>query len=93
VERVEYYKHYEHSKAQNSRTNPLDGHPPAENSLVEDQGEDPNTSLNQPLPDEWILDYLEVKRLRYVQRMFSLLPLGINLTTIKRLLMQTPPDL
>ncbi|KAJ7657383.1 hypothetical protein DFH06DRAFT_1131873 [Mycena polygramma] len=36
-----------------------------------DDVQDPETAMGVPLPDEWILDYLQVKRLRCLQRRIS----------------------
>jgi hypothetical protein len=62
----------EHSEAPKG----LDGKRPV--SMIEDEDEDrdndPETELSVPLPaeDRWTLDYFQVKRLRYIQRMWSI---------------------
>ena len=70
VERVE-----QSEASQHHATNPLlsavSTKPPPSplKSAADDEDEaDPDTAMNVPLPDSWVTAYMEVKRLRYVQR-------------------------
>jgi hypothetical protein len=71
VERIE-----QSEASQDHATNPLlsavSAKPPVSplKSVADDEDEaDPDTAMNVPLPDSWVTAYMEVKRLRYVQRL------------------------
>ncbi|KAJ6553898.1 hypothetical protein B0H10DRAFT_2201811 [Mycena sp. CBHHK59/15] len=46
----------------------------------DDDGDDPETDITQPLPDSWMTEYLQVKPLQYLQQAFD--PDFSGLTTI-----------
>jgi hypothetical protein len=66
VERVE------HSEAADASTFSIS---PVTPKRGNDNEYDPETSLSNPLPDRWIIEYLQVKRLQFVQREHHLLDL------------------
>jgi hypothetical protein len=62
VERVQYNKLFTRS-TELPRERPISSVPEED-----DDRDDPETDIAVPLPDDWIAEYLQVKRLRYLER-------------------------
>jgi hypothetical protein len=58
----------------------------------DDNDDDPETDISVPLPDSWVTAYLQVKRLRYLQRRSRLPSSLFTHSSIQRRWIQTPPD-
>ncbi|KAJ7453556.1 hypothetical protein B0H11DRAFT_273180 [Mycena galericulata] len=58
-------------RVERSKPRDVDGRAPSPYLLNEEDPQDPETAMGVPLPDDWVVEYLHLKRLRNLQQVFD----------------------